>query len=86
MDACIDQIQYMHIKDKAGEVKEWNFPALGQGMIDFVAIKEQLEAAKNACPFSVEIEFTKAGPKDLDEINQAVATSYGYLKSIGLQM
>lgn len=86
LDGCIDQIQYMHIKDKAGEVNEWNFPALGQGKIDFLTIKQKLEQAQNACPFSVEIEFTKAGPKDLQEINEAVATSYAYLKSIGLQI
>ena len=86
MDSCIQNIAYMHLKDKNGGSKEWDFPALGKGYINFPAIIKKLDQAGNQCPFSVEIEFTKDGPKDLDEINQAVKESYDYLVTMGYKI
>lgn len=86
VDYAMDKIGYMHLKDKAGEKKEWNFPALGKGYVEFPMIFEKLKKAENECPFSVEIEFTDKGPKDLDEINRAVKESYDFLKSQGFTM
>lgn len=86
IDFAMDKIGYMHLKDKGGEKKEWNFPALGKGYVDFPMVFEKLKAAGNNCPFSIEIEFTADGPKDLDEINQAVKDSYDYLKAHGFSM
>ena len=34
-------------------------------------------------PFTIEIEFTQAGPKDLAEVDQAVQDSADYLISQG---
>lgn len=86
IEACIDKIGYIHLKDKAGAYNEWNFPAIGKGEIDFNMIIDKLEKAKNNCPLSVEIEFTKDGAKNLDEVNQAVQDSYDYLKHLGLDI
>ena len=83
---CIDQVQYLHLKEKAGGEKEWNFPALGKGYVDFPAVFAQLEEKHNNSPFSVEIEFTQAGPKDLQEINQAVRDSADYLRAQGFEL
>jgi len=84
--ACIGAVGHMHIKDKIGGMQEWNFPALGQGHVNFRAMLEMLEQAGNDCPWSIEIEFTSAGPKDLAEVNQAVRDSYTYLKGLGLEI
>lgn len=86
VECCIDKIGYIHLKDKAGLYNEWNFPAIGKGYIDFNMIIEKLEKAKNNCPLSIEIEFTSAGPRDLDEVNRAVIDSYIYLKTLGLDI
>ena len=43
---CADQVAYMHLKDKAGQQKEWNFPALGEGEIDFSEIFKILKEMK----------------------------------------
>ena len=51
--------------------------------MDFETIFAKLKAANNNAPFSVEIEFTQAGPKDLAEINTAVKDSADYLKAHG---
>lgn len=86
LKGCVDEVAYMHLKDKAGAQKEWNFPALGEGELDFPAVFAVLEEAQNGCPFSVEIEFTKEGPRDLAQINEAVKTSAQYLKQAGFEL
>lgn len=86
LDFSLDKIGFFHLKDKAGGRKEWNFPALGKGYVDFPMVFKKLEEAQNKSPFSIEIEFTDKGPKDLEEINQAVKDSYDYLRSQGFSM
>lgn len=86
LKGCVEEVAYMHLKDKAGAQKEWNFPALGEGAVDFPAVFSVLKDAGNDCPFSVEIEFTEKGPKDLQEINEAVKTSAVYLKQAGFEI
>lgn len=83
IDSCIDKIAHMHLKDKDGEYDEWNFPAIGKGKLDLEMVFEKLEAAGNHCPLSIEIEFTKAGPENLQEVNQAVQDSFDYLIKAG---
>lgn len=86
LPTCIDKVGFMHIKDKIGGAKEWNFPALGKGRVDFPKLFGMLEKAGNNCPWSIEIEFTSAGSKDLAEVNQAVSDSYNYLKNLGYEI
>lgn len=81
--ACVESVGYLHLKDKRGAQAEWNFPALGQGDIDFPRLFDVLKKADNESPFSIEIEFTERGPKDLAEINQAVSDSAQYLRAQG---
>lgn len=82
----IDRTGYMHIKDKLGDIHEWNFPALGKGYVPFKEIFDSMDAADNMSPYSIEIEFTEKGPKDLEEINRAVLDSAEYLKSLGFEL
>lgn len=81
---CIDKVMYMHLKDKLGANNEWNFPAIGKGNLKLDQVLTYLDKSNCNCPISIEIEFTSAGPKDIDEVNQALKDSYDYLKSIGL--
>lgn len=86
MNGCIDNIAYIHVKDKDGEQKEWNFPYLGSGDVDFDGIFHTLKQKNNNVPFSIEIEFTDEGPKDIDEINDAVRKSIKFLESHGFEI
>ena len=47
----------MHLKDKRGGKGDWDFPAPGDGTIDFAGILGLLEAGGYDGPLSVEIEF-----------------------------
>ena len=80
---CLDKVGYVHLKEKAGGRQEWNFPALGKGYVAFPEIFRIMDDADNLSPYSIEIEFTQNGPKDLAEINQAVMDSATYLREQG---
>ena len=86
IDTCMDNVAYLHIKDKAGARDAWDFPALGKGYVDFKTLFNKLDKANNDAPLSLEIEFTAKGPKDLDEINTAVKESAVYLKNLGYKI
>lgn len=86
VDTCMADIAYLHLKDKAGARNAWDFPALGKGYVDFERIFAKLDAAHNNAPFSVEIEFTQDGPKDIAEVNDAVRDSAEYLKAHGFTL
>lgn len=86
VEANADAIGYIHIKDKAGERTEWNFPALGEGYVDFPALLSTLDAKGNTAPLSIEIEFTSAGPANLEEVDQALVTSARYLEGLGYRL
>ena len=84
--ACVSDVAYLHLKDKAGAADVWDFPALGKGWVDFPGIFRTLEEAGDTSPLSIEIEFTQAGPRDLAEIDQAVQDSADYLRAQGFRL
>ena len=79
---ALEYMGYIHLKDNgSGKYKDWNFPALGQGIVDFDKIFNILKDFNG--PASVEIEFD-GKERSLEEINKAVKISYDFLKSHGL--
>lgn len=82
----MDAVSYIHLKDKDGEDKEWNFPAPGKGKVDFPRLFQTLEKAGNNSPFSIEIEFTPDGAGSLEAVNQAVQDAADYLKGQGFKL
>ena len=86
IEDCMDAVSYIHLKDKDGEDKEWNFPAPGKGKVDFPRLFQTLEKARNNSPFSIEIEFTPDGAGSLEAVNQAVQDAADYLKGQGFKL
>ncbi len=80
---CVDDVAFLHVKDKAGAPDEWDFPAPGKGWVDFDGIFGVLERAGNGSPFSVEIEFTPRGPGSLSQVDRAVKDSAAFFVSHG---
>ena len=82
--ACADIVKYVHLKDKAGGAKEWNFPAVGKGELNLRAFMDHLQSKGYKGPYSVEIEYTegftmnakKSG--DIDIANQAATDSFSF--------
>jgi L-ribulose-5-phosphate 3-epimerase len=54
-------IAHIHLKDKIGGVKVWDFPPLGKGEIDFPVIFDILSRGGYKGPISAEIEVTGKG-------------------------
>lgn len=87
---CLEQVNFIHLKDKIGIDNSWNFPAIGQGELDLANLIRTLRARGCHVPMSIEIEYTQdytmrdKVPSDLEAANRAVRESYQFLKAEGL--
>ena len=86
---CVNGVRYVHLKDKIGPQKEWNFPGSGNGELPLREFIEYMGANGYEGPYSVEIEYTeefcmrdKDQPGDIDIANKEMADSYKFLSSI----
>ncbi len=86
---CAEGVKYVHLKDKAGEPGEWNFPAVGSGELKLKEFMEYMDGAGYTGPYCIEIEYTEEFTMrekqsgDIEVANKAMVDSYKYLKSIG---
>jgi len=81
LEYALPYIGFIHLKDKKGGYKVWNFPALGEGEINFDRIFKLVKNYNG--PISVEVEFD-GNKHPLDEINDALKKSYIFLEDYGL--
>jgi L-ribulose-5-phosphate 3-epimerase len=85
LPAIADRVAHVHLKDMRGGRGEWDFPALGEGHVDFGRVIEILGAARFDGPYSVEVEFTGGTPwPPLDEVTAAMRASRDALAAHGL--
>jgi len=77
-------LAHVHLKDTTGGKGNWNFPAIGEGSVDFARVLEILRDAGYTGPYSVEIEFQGEPWPALDEVNAAMRRSYEHLRGLGL--
>jgi len=80
----VPYLAYVHLKDTGGGQREWNFPAISEGRLDFDAILKLLDEEGYTGPLSVEIEFQGEPWPPLSEVNRSMKVSYAHLKSLGL--
>ncbi len=78
------QLAHVHLKDTTGGKGNWNFPAIGDGHVDFGRVLEILRGAGYSGPYSVEIEFQGEPWPSLDDVNAAMQRSRERLNSLGL--
>lgn len=79
---CLPYVVHMHLKDKRGGYKVWDFPPLGEGIINFPEILRFLREAQRDIPLSVEIEFDGLFRHPRSFVDAAVQRSLQYLKRI----
>jgi sugar phosphate isomerase/epimerase len=77
-------LAHVHLKDTAGGKGNWNFPAIGDGTVDFSRVLDILREAGYAGPYSVELEFTGEPWPPLADVNESMRRSYEHLKGLGL--
>ena len=80
----VPYLAHIHLKDTGGGKKEWDFPAISEGRLDFRAILDLLEEEGYTGPFGVEIEFQGEPWPPVSEVDRSMAVSYEHLKSLGL--
>ena len=80
----IDHVGSVHLKETNGEYRTWNFPALGEGVVDFKAVFQILNDVGFNGPFTMELEGIEGEEIDEAAVQARVANSVAHLKSIGV--
>ncbi|MFV0443073.1 MAG: sugar phosphate isomerase/epimerase family protein [Planctomycetaceae bacterium] len=77
-------VEHVHLKETPGGFEQWHFVELGSGVVDFRMIREVLESANYAGPYSLELEGIKDEPDPtLPQHHQRVVDSISHLRSCG---
>lgn len=82
--AALPKMVHCHLKDKRGAGRVWDFPAIGEGHIDFKAVLGTMAKGGFTGPLSVEIEFGGEPWPPLAEVNRAMKASHDRLAALGL--
>ena len=80
----LDYIRAVHLKDTMGGYHAWNFPALGEGIVNFKAVFELLNSRGFEGPFTMELEGIEGENIDRVGILKRVEDSFQYLKNLGV--
>jgi L-ribulose-5-phosphate 3-epimerase len=84
LPAIADRVANVHLKDMRGGKGDWDFPAIGEGHVDFGRVLEILRSAGYDGPMAVEVEFTGEPWPPLSEVVAAMRASREALAAHGL--
>ena len=84
LPAIADRVANMHLKEMRGGKGDWDFPAIGEGHVDFGRVLEILRAAGYDGPYAVEVEFSGEPWPPLAEVTEAMRASREALARHGL--
>jgi L-ribulose-5-phosphate 3-epimerase len=76
---ALPYVAHVHLKDHVGEKGNWDFPAIGDGEVNFDRIFERLDEVGYEGPCSVELEFQGEPWPPLSEVDRATKRSYEFL-------
>ena len=85
LPAILPYVAHVHLKDKVGGPRVWNFPAPGDGHVDFRRVLELLTSAGYAGPYSVEVEFTGEPWPLVGEVTRSMRRAHEHLAGLGLR-
>jgi sugar phosphate isomerase/epimerase len=73
-------VAHLHVKDKASlERQKWDFPAIGDGIVDWDIVFGELERVGFSGPASLEVELD-GHPRSPEEVDQALCRSVKYMQ------
>ncbi len=79
----ISYVATVEFKDHTGEIDAWNFPALGQGKVNFPEILKILKEHHYNGPITIEFEGVKGVELTEAQTKEAIENSIKYLRSLG---
>jgi inosose dehydratase len=79
----IDYVATVELKDHDGKYKNWNFPVLGKGVVDFPSVLRLLERQGFQGPLTIEVEGVQGVEMDESQTKSYIARSVAYIKSLG---
>jgi sugar phosphate isomerase/epimerase len=81
---CIADVAAIHLKDSHGTYQSYDFPPLGDGIIDFPSIVALLREHRYAGPMTIELDVARDVPLDETATCLRVERSVTYLRSLGV--
>ena len=79
----VDYVATVELKDHNGQYLTWNFPALGEGVVDFPAVLQLLEQHGFHGPIIIEAEGIKGLEMNESQTKNYIARSVAYIKTLG---
>lgn len=74
----------VHLKDTGGGYRSWNFPALGEGVVDFAGVFRVLGERGFTGPYTMELEGVEGERLDEEGAKARVARSVAHLRALGV--
>ena len=75
---------HCHLKYTVGGQRVWNFPALGEGYLDFAKLLSMFAESGYAGAFTVEIEGQLGVTPQLEQVSEVMRRSRELLAELGL--
>lgn len=79
----VEYVAAIHLKDTDGGYRNWCFPALGRGVVDFAATFEVLDEAGFDGPCTLEIEGVAGETATQELVCERMAESVEHLRGLG---
>ncbi len=86
LEAIVDRVSHVHLKDTSGGRGDWAFGALGTGHVDLPRIVGVLKARGFRGPYSLEVEGYAGEDLTREARVQRVRQSLDYLVKLGIQV
>ena len=83
MRKVIDYIGAIHLKDTDGGFKNWHFPALGEGIVDFLDVYQTLDEHGYDGPYTMELEGIEGESLSREEHIARVQNSVSHMEKLG---
>src|SRR5262249_17075301 len=78
----LDYVATVELKDHGGRPMSWDFPAIGQGKVDFAGVLGVLKQHDYSGPITIDVEGLEGNPWDEAETKRAIAESVRFVRKL----
>jgi sugar phosphate isomerase/epimerase len=82
LSKIVEYVATVELKDHGGRPLTWDFPALGQGKVDFAGVLSVLKRHGYTGPITIEVEGVEGQPWDEAQTKRAIADSVAFLHKL----